>query len=128
METTDHGDVPVVPVASPDDAVGLKMRDLHERGLACDFIDIAAIGDLYSFRELERLARPHTPGFSLAELVMRLEFVDHIDDADFAAHGVTEDRLHDIRRFAHAWAEDIKLRRGEEGDLDGPDFDLPPID
>ncbi|MEU8247621.1 hypothetical protein [Nonomuraea sp. NPDC048916] len=111
-----------------DDAVGLRMRALHERGLARDVIDVAAVAHHYSFRDLERLARAHNDVFSPRELAMRLEFVDSIADEEFEAYGLGGDRVREIRRFAAAWAEDIKLRRAEEGDADYDDPDLPGID
>ncbi|MCA2188214.1 hypothetical protein [Nonomuraea cavernae] len=111
-----------------DEAVGLRMRALHERGLAQDFIDVAAVAHHYSFRDLERLARSHNELFSPRELVMRLEFVDSIADEEFEAYGLDEDRIREVRSFAAAWAEDIKLRRAEEGDIDYDDPDLPDID
>ncbi|GAA4218503.1 hypothetical protein FHR32_004592 [Streptosporangium album] len=115
------GDLSVV---SLDDAVGLKMRALHERSLARDVIDIAAVSHLYGFRELEQLARLHNEEFSLAELVMRLEFVELIADDDFEAHGVDGRRIAEIRRLCLAWVEDIKLRRADEGDAEyGADYD-----
>ncbi|MFF5209811.1 hypothetical protein [Streptosporangium sp. NPDC000396] len=115
---------------SPDDAVGRRMRDLHERGLARDIVDIASVSHLYGFRELEHLARLHTEGFSLAELVMRLEFAELIADEDFEACGVDEEHIREIRRFSSAWVEDIKLRRADEGDAEyGTDYDdVPDID
>lgn len=117
------GDLSVVSLA---DAVGLKMRALHERSLARDVIDIASVSHLYGFRELEHLARLHNEEFSLAELVMRLEFVELIADEDFESYGVDGERIAEIRRFAWAWVEDIKLRRADEGDAeydDVPDLD-----
>ncbi|MFD0890268.1 hypothetical protein ACFQ08_37480, partial [Streptosporangium algeriense] len=116
------GDVSVV---SPDDAVGLKVRALHERGLARDIAAVADIAHLYGFRELERLAGRHTEDFSLAELVMRLEFAESIADEDFEAHGAGEERIGEIRRFATAWVEDIGLRRAEEGDAEYDDVPEP---
>ncbi|GHH67863.1 hypothetical protein GCM10017673_15530 [Streptosporangium violaceochromogenes] len=107
-----------VSVLSLDDAVGLKMRALHERSLARDVIDVAAVSHLYGFRELEHLARLHNEEFSLAELVMRLEFVELIADEDFESYGVRGERVGEIRRFACAWVEDIKLRRADEGDAE----------
>ncbi|ACZ84755.1 hypothetical protein Aros01_08996 [Streptosporangium roseum] len=115
------GDLSVV---SLDDAVGLKMRALHERSLARDVIDIASVSHLYGFREFEQLARLHNEEFSLAELVMRLEFVDLIADEEFEAYGMDEARIAEIRRFSYAWVEDIKLRRADEGDAEyGADYD-----
>ncbi|GII01181.1 nucleotidyl transferase AbiEii/AbiGii toxin family protein [Planobispora takensis] len=118
------GDLSVVGLA---DAVGLKMRALHERSLARDVIDVAAVSELYGFRELERLARLHNEEFSLEELVMRLEFVDLIADEEFEAYGLDEERIREIRRFATAWVEDIKLRRADEGDAEY-DSDVPDLD
>lgn len=99
-----------------DDLVGQKMRALHERGLAEDVTDVAAVSSLYSFRELESLGAVHNEGFSAQELMMRLEFVDLMDVSA------------EVRRFAAAWVEDIKLRRAVEGDADYDDPDLPDVD
>lgn len=106
-----------LPVAALDDVVGLRVRDLHERGLPGDAAGLAAVAHLYSFRELERLGRRHTPGFSLAELRMRLGFV--------AGEG-GEDRR--VRAFAAAWLEDLALRRAEDGDAEYDHPDLPAVD
>src|SRR5690606_33701325 len=92
-------------VVSLDDAVGLRVRDLHERGLAEDVADLAALAGLYSFRDLERLGRRHLPGFSLPELGMRLGFMCGPGREDGQA-----------RRFAAAWLEGLALRRAEDGD------------
>ncbi|WP_246519244.1 hypothetical protein [Thermocatellispora tengchongensis] len=119
------GDVPVV---AANDAVGLQLRALHERSLARDLIDVAAVRDHYTFRELEHLARLHNEEFSLAELVMRLEFAELIGDEEFFGYGVDEEQVADIRRFAREWVEDIKLRRTDDGDTEGYDFDVPDPD
>ncbi|MEV4748748.1 hypothetical protein ACFQVD_22220 [Streptosporangium amethystogenes subsp. fukuiense] len=111
--------------AGPEAEVGPRVWALHERGLARDVIDVASVSEPYGFRELEHLARLHDEGFSLAELVMRLEFVALIADEDFEAHGVAGERLREIRRFAGAWVEDIGLRRAEEGDIDHDDVPDP---
>ncbi|WP_433374494.1 hypothetical protein [Streptosporangium sp. CA-115845] len=121
---------PPMPSPSPSPCgpgaeVGPRVWALHERGLARDVIDVASISGPYGFRELEHLARLHDVGFSLAELVMRLEFVALIADEDFEAHGVRGEQLGEIRRFAGAWVEDIGLRRAEEGDIDYDDVPDP---
>ncbi|MER6942642.1 hypothetical protein ABT294_01340 [Nonomuraea sp. NPDC000554] len=115
-------------VVGLEDAVGLVMRALHERCLARDLIDIASVAGLYSFRDLEHLARLHTEGFSPHELATRLEFADQIADEAFEAHGQAPERIVEIRRFAMSWVEDIKLRRADDGDTDYDDPDLPDID
>lgn len=43
------------PVLSRDDAVGLKVRALHDRGFPRDVIDVHSARDLYATGELERL-------------------------------------------------------------------------
>ncbi|MEU0571069.1 hypothetical protein ABZ297_37540 [Nonomuraea sp. NPDC005983] len=115
-------------VVGLEDAVGLGMRALHERCLARDLIDIASVAGLYSRRDLEHLARPHTEDFSPHELAARLEFADQIADEAFEAHGQAPERIVEIRRFATSWVEDIKLRRADDGDTDYDDPDLPDID
>ncbi|NRQ39661.1 nucleotidyl transferase AbiEii/AbiGii toxin family protein [Nonomuraea sp. NN258] len=117
-----------LPVLDLEDAIGLKLRDLHERSLARDVIDVAAAAHLYSFRQLEHLARLHNDAFSLPELVMRLEFVELMDDEDFSADGIGAERIREIRRFAYAWVEDVKWRRADDGDADHDDPDLPALD
>ncbi|MFG1949099.1 hypothetical protein [Nonomuraea sp. NPDC048826] len=106
-----------LPVVTLDDAVGLRVRDLHERGLARDVADLAAVAQLYSFRELERLGGRLLPGFSLQELGMRLGFAGGVGGEDGPA-----------RRFAAAWLEDLALRRAEDGDADYDHPDLPVLD
>ncbi|GAB1820786.1 nucleotidyl transferase AbiEii/AbiGii toxin family protein [Herbidospora sp. RD11066] len=95
-----------VPVVSLIDAAGLVMRDLHERGTAADVVNVASVRGLYSYRELEGLGRDHLDDFAAGELADRLD----------AAEMMPLPR--EIRSWALAWAEDIRLRRPEEGDTD----------
>ncbi|MFE3450618.1 hypothetical protein ACFXJ8_16965 [Nonomuraea sp. NPDC059194] len=115
-------------VVGQDDAVGLKVRALHVRGLPRDFIDVAAAAERYSFRELERLGAAYEEDWLLDDLIQRLESVDLLADEAFMAYGVDEERLHEIRRFAYAWVEEIKLRRADDGDIERDDPDVPEID
>ncbi|MEV4573104.1 nucleotidyl transferase AbiEii/AbiGii toxin family protein [Nonomuraea jabiensis] len=115
-------------VVGLDDAVGLKMRAVHERSLARDIIDIAAVGHRYTYRALEQLAAMHHEYFSTHDLLARLEFVDIMADEAFEAYGVDEEQIRGIRRFTQEWVEDIKLRRADDGDIDYDDPDLPDID
>ncbi|MEQ4718652.1 hypothetical protein [Nonomuraea sp. B19D2] len=118
----------VANVLGLDDAVGLKMRAVHERSLARDIIDVAAVAHLYSYRALEQLAAMHHEFFSVYDLLARLEFVDLMDDEAFEAYGVGEERIKEIRRFAQGWVDDIKWRRADDGDVDYDADDLPDID
>ncbi|MEU7898569.1 hypothetical protein AB0B45_37620 [Nonomuraea sp. NPDC049152] len=115
-------------VVGQDDAVGLKVRALHGRGLPRDFIDVAAAAERYSFRELERLGAAYEEDWLLDDLIQRLESVDLLADEAFMAYGVDEERLHEIRRFAYAWVEEIKLRRADDGDAEHDDADVPEVD
>lgn len=59
------------PVLTLDDAVGLKMRALHDRPAHRDFID------------LERVAAVHTPHFASADHVDRLEAAERAPQPSF---------------------------------------------
>jgi hypothetical protein len=61
------------PVLSRDDAVGLKVRALRDRGFPRDVIDVYSARDLYTTGELERLGAQHDEAFDLEELHGRLE-------------------------------------------------------
>lgn len=117
-----------ITMAGLSDLAGLRTRDLHERGLAGDVADVAALAGTFSFRRLEQLAAAHLDGFSPHELLMRLEFVELMADESFEAHGLDEHRIGEIRAFARTWAEDIKLRRADDGDADYDDPDVPEVD
>ncbi|SIR37843.1 hypothetical protein SAMN05421833_108166 [Microbispora rosea] len=108
-----------------DDAVGLKVRALQDRGLPRDFADVAAVSGLYSFRLLEQLGARYDDEWRVEDLVERLETVDLLADEAFG--GLDEEGVADVRRFAYAWAEDIKLRRVDDGDAEF-DLDVPGVD
>ncbi|MED7926854.1 hypothetical protein SMD20_21540 [Nonomuraea sp. LP-02] len=110
------------------DEIGLGVRALHERGHAGDLAEIAAVRHLYSFRELESLARRHHESFSVHELADRLEFAELIADEEFEAYGLDEEGVRAVRRFAREWLEDIKLRRADDGDVDYDAEDVPGVD
>ncbi|MEU8109848.1 nucleotidyl transferase AbiEii/AbiGii toxin family protein [Nonomuraea muscovyensis] len=115
-------------VLDVDDAVGLAMRALHDRGLAGDLAVAVRAGQTRTFRDLEALARPYHDDFALPELVMRLEFAELMPDEAFRACGLDGAGAARVRAFARAWVEDVKLRRSEDGDADYDDPDLPAVD
>jgi hypothetical protein len=79
----------VGPVLTIDDAIGLKVRALHERTTHRDFIDVhAATNAGYTRGDLERLGRRHTPDFSLTDLADRLSGAADVYDRGFAAYGL----------------------------------------
>ncbi|WP_053174667.1 hypothetical protein [Nonomuraea sp. SBT364] len=106
------------------DGAGELVLMLHDRGLPGDVAAAAALGGRWSFRELEGLARACDAGFSLDELVMRLEYAEFIADDEYAAHGDGPE----IRRFAAAWVAEVKLRRADDGDAEYDVPDTPGVD
>lgn len=120
----------VGPVLALDDAIGLKVGALHDRGTHRDFIDVHAAHTRggYPLRELERLGAVHQPGFSHLELLGRLEAVGFLAGARFHDYGLTDGDVDDLRRWAMRWADDLRQRLATE-DTDesshtrGPDWD-----
>jgi Nucleotidyl transferase AbiEii toxin, Type IV TA system len=106
------------PVLGFDDAIGLKMRAVHDRGIARDLIDAAALVGQYGFERLEWLCRSHEPDFSLRRLASRLEAAESRDDSEFEDYGLTLDEVRRVKRFAAEWAQDINLRLLEEEEVD----------
>ncbi|MGX8906985.1 nucleotidyl transferase AbiEii/AbiGii toxin family protein [Streptomyces netropsis] len=103
---TEHG-----LVLSLEDVVGTKVRALADRGLARDLIDVRAAADRWSHTELEELGRRHgRDAFDLSDLQARLVGADWIDDTEFAAYGLDDDRITELRRWAQIWADDIAGR------------------
>jgi hypothetical protein len=107
----------VGPVLAFDDAVGLKVRALHERAAHRDFIDIHAANARVGWPELEALGARHTAGFSLEELADRLGAIHERDEYTFASYGLDEAQITRLRRWAGEWESDIRLRlaAGEGG-------------
>ncbi|MFF5176000.1 nucleotidyl transferase AbiEii/AbiGii toxin family protein [Micromonospora sp. NPDC000089] len=105
------------PVLAFDDAVGLKMRALHDRAAHRDFIDIQAANRLLGWVELERLGARHTAGFSLDELADRLGAIDERDARGFLSYGLVEADIDALRVWARRWEADIRdrLAGGETG-------------
>ncbi|WP_346536463.1 nucleotidyl transferase AbiEii/AbiGii toxin family protein [Micromonospora sp. DPT] len=105
------------PVLAFDDAIGLKVRALHDRAAHRDYIDIHAANDRLRWPELEALGARHTVGFSLEELADRLGAIDELDDETFASYGLTDVHIHQLRAWASRWETDIRSRLagGETG-------------
>lgn len=104
---------------SLDDVVGTKVRALADRGLARDLIDVRAAADRWSRTELETLGHRHArDAFDLSELQARLGGADWIDDSEFAAYGLNDDEIDELRRWALSWADDIAVRLHDPADLE----------
>lgn len=96
---------------SLEDVVGTKVRALADRGLARDLIDVHAAADRWSRPDLEDLGRRHARDtFDLTDLQSRLTGADWIDDREFAAYGLDEAAITELRQWAQAWADDIAER------------------
>lgn len=100
------------PVLSLDDAVGLKVGALHDRGTHRDFIDVHAAHTRggFSLHELERLGAAHLPRFTSGELLDRLDSVEFLDDETFTAYGLTDDEVTALHRWCRSWADDLRTR------------------
>jgi len=113
------------PVLALEDAIGLKVRALHDRAAHRDYIDVCAASRIVEFTGLESLGARHTVAFSLHELADRLGGVDELDVETFASYGLGEDEIGGLRRWARRWEADIRARlaNGETGPTGIPDDD-----
>ncbi|MBO4258399.1 nucleotidyl transferase AbiEii/AbiGii toxin family protein [Streptomyces griseorubiginosus] len=101
------------PTLSRDDAVGLKVRALHDRGFPRDVIDVFSARELYSLGELERLGAQHDEEFDLEELHGRLEAVDFTSDREYAAYDMSPIDIAELRAWVQNWLDDLGLRLAE---------------
>lgn len=106
------------PTLSRDDAVGLKVRALHDRGFPRDVIDVFSARELYTIGELERLGAQHDEEFDLEELHGRLEAVDFTSDREYAAYGMSPEQIIELRAWVQDWLDDLGLRLAEPYDED----------
>ncbi|MEU4465652.1 nucleotidyl transferase AbiEii/AbiGii toxin family protein [Streptomyces sp. NPDC024017] len=104
------------PALSLDDLVGTRVRDLADRGLPRDLVDVHAASARWSHPELEELGRRHAPDtFDLTDLQARLTGTDWLDDRAFTVHGLDAPSVAGLRRWAQEWADDIAERLIEGG-------------
>jgi hypothetical protein len=108
-----------VRALSLDDAVGLKARAWFERFVIRDIIDLNAVRDVFSFADLENLARRHDPGVDLETLLDHLAGVGVWSDEEFAEYGLDASEVLGLRRWATAWYDDLARRLA----ADDPDDD-----
>lgn len=94
-------DTPYGPVLSLDDVIGTKVRALADRGYARDLVDIHAASRWRSQGEPESLGRRLAwDEFSLEGLASRLNSAQWRADEEFAAYGLSEPEILDLRRWA----------------------------
>ncbi|MEU9452723.1 hypothetical protein [Streptomyces sp. NPDC048277] len=96
---------------APEDVVGMRVWTLTDRGLPRDLLVVHAAADRWTLPDLEDLGRRHARDtFDLADLQSRLTGADRIDDREFAACGLDDRAVTELRRWAQAWADDIAER------------------
>ncbi|WP_225074690.1 hypothetical protein [Streptomyces sp. CoT10] len=102
------------PMLSVEDLVGTRVRALAGQGLAPDLVDVHAAADRWSHPELEELGRRHAGDvLDLTDLQTRLVGAEWIDDREFAACGLDDRAVAELRRWAQEWADDIGERLAE---------------
>lgn len=111
------------PVPAVEDVVGLEVRALADLGLARSLVDVRAASARWSHLELEELGRRHTGGtpFDLTDLQARLARSEWLDDGEFAAYGLDEAGIRELRRWAQEWVDDIAERLIEEAPFEDPE-------
>ncbi|MGW5613513.1 nucleotidyl transferase AbiEii/AbiGii toxin family protein [Streptomyces sp. NPDC003877] len=99
------------PALSLDDLAGTRVRDLADRGLPRDLVDVHAVSARWSHPELEELGRRHAADtFDLTDLQARLTGTDWLDDRAFTSQGLETGAVAGLRRWAQEWADDIAER------------------
>lgn len=113
------------PALALDDLAGTRVRDLADRGLARDLVDVHAVSARWSHPELEELGRRHAPEtFDLTDLQARLTGTDWLDDRAFTSQGLDADAVAGLRRWAQEWADDIAERLIEGGAPEEDDIEV----
>jgi len=97
------------PVLHLDDAVGAKVTALLGRGLARDYIDVAAALTRYPRRRLLELAFLRDPGLRVVDVALAAQRLDQLPDHQFGRYDLDAERIGALRdRFAD-WPRDSVL-------------------
>ncbi|MEV7187643.1 hypothetical protein [Kitasatospora sp. NPDC093102] len=99
----------VLPVVALEDAAALTTALLVDRGMPRDLIDVHALTCCYREGELLALAEELDPDFQPAALAERLETLAEAADGRFRARGVPAGEVDERKRWALAWAQDLRL-------------------
>ncbi|MFF2620030.1 nucleotidyl transferase AbiEii/AbiGii toxin family protein [Kitasatospora sp. NPDC058046] len=99
----------VLPVVALEDAAALTTVLLVDRGMPRDLIDVHALTRCYREGELLALAAELDPDFQPAALAERLEALAEAADGRFRARGVPAGEVAELKRWALAWAQDLRL-------------------
>ncbi|MFJ9460108.1 hypothetical protein ACIRST_34180 [Kitasatospora sp. NPDC101447] len=99
----------VLPVVALEDAAALTTALLVDRGMPRDLADVHALTRYYREGELLALAGELDPDFQPAALADRLETLAEAADGRFRARGVPARAVAGLKRWALAWAQDLRL-------------------
>ncbi|MFD9689974.1 nucleotidyl transferase AbiEii/AbiGii toxin family protein [Kitasatospora sp. NPDC059146] len=99
----------VLPVVALEDAAALTTALLVDRGMPRDLIDVHALTRNYREGELLALAAELDPDFQPSGLADRLETLAEAADGRFRARGVEAGAVDGLKRWALAWAQDLRL-------------------
>lgn len=113
---------PYGPVLAEEDVIGTKVRALADRGAPRDLIDVFAASRRWTSTELEEFGRRHARGrFEREDLQANLTGAEWTDDEAFAAYGLDDTTITELRAWAVEWADDLAARL--LGEADGTDVD-----
>ncbi|MFJ3215301.1 hypothetical protein ACIPLC_05215 [Kitasatospora sp. NPDC086801] len=99
----------VLPVVALEDAAALTTALLVDRGMPRDLVDVHALTGCYREGELLALAGELDADFQPAALADRLETLAEAADGRFRARGVAAGAVDGLKRWALAWAQDLRL-------------------
>jgi hypothetical protein len=94
------------PVLHLDDAVASKVTALLGRGLARDFIDVAAALDRYPRRRLLQLAFERDPGLRVLDVALAAQRLDQLPDSRFSRYKLDPDQVQNVRARFSDWPRD----------------------
>jgi len=96
------------PVLHLDDAVASKVTALLGRGLARDYIDVAAAldHDRYPRRRLLQLAFMRDPGLRVLDVALAAQRLDQLPDSRFVRYKLDPDQVRNVRARFSDWPRD----------------------
>ncbi|MFE7194065.1 hypothetical protein [Kitasatospora sp. NPDC057541] len=101
--------VVALAVVALEDAAALSTALLVDRALPRDLIDVHALTACYREGELLALATGLDAEFQPTALAERLETLAEAADGRFRARGLPAGEVDDLKRWALAWAQDLRL-------------------
>jgi hypothetical protein len=113
----DRGREPVImeigPVLDLEDVAGGKVCALASRTYERDYIDVAAMLDHYTPRELIAFAHRLDPGLDGRDYADAAQRLDHLSERRFAEYGLTPQDITALRERFTAWPRDAEAINAE---------------